>query len=153
MTSNWVRCRLKPPASRLFTQAFFRRRPEKTSKLRVTGPCGIHRWPVNSPHKGSVTRKMFPLGDVIMLLNKYIPLNLHPIRSLIYFVLVYGRPVLSIYFCFDWLTHWSWNKMTAISQPTFWSAFSWMEMHEFLLKFHCILLLGAQLTISNHWFR
>ena len=21
---------------------------------------GIHRWPVNSPHKGSVTRKMFP---------------------------------------------------------------------------------------------
>ena len=22
---------------------------------------GIHRWPVNSPHKGSLTRKMFPL--------------------------------------------------------------------------------------------
>ena len=28
---------------------------------------GIHRWPVNSPHKGSVTRKMFPFNDVIML--------------------------------------------------------------------------------------
>ena len=29
---------------------------------------GIHRWPVNSPHKGPVTRKkMFPLDDVIML--------------------------------------------------------------------------------------
>ena len=27
---------------------------------------GIHRWPVNSPHKGSVTRKMFPFDDVIM---------------------------------------------------------------------------------------
>ena len=27
---------------------------------------GIHRWPVNSPHKGPVTRKMFPLDDVIM---------------------------------------------------------------------------------------
>ena len=27
---------------------------------------GIHRWPVNSPHKGPVTRKMFPFGDVIM---------------------------------------------------------------------------------------
>ena len=27
---------------------------------------GIHRWPVNSLHKGSVTRKMFPLDDVIM---------------------------------------------------------------------------------------
>ena len=29
---------------------------------------GIHRGPVNSPHKGSVTRKMFPFDDVIMLL-------------------------------------------------------------------------------------
>ena len=29
---------------------------------------GIHRWPVNSPHKGPVTRKMFPFDDVIMTL-------------------------------------------------------------------------------------
>ena len=29
---------------------------------------GIHRWPVNSPHKGPVTRKMSPFDDVIMLL-------------------------------------------------------------------------------------
>ena len=28
---------------------------------------GIHRWPVNSPHKGPVTRNMFPFDDVIML--------------------------------------------------------------------------------------
>ena len=27
---------------------------------------GIHRWPVNSPHKGPVTQKMFPFDDVIM---------------------------------------------------------------------------------------
>ena len=27
---------------------------------------GIHRWPVNSPHKWSVTRKMLPFDDVIM---------------------------------------------------------------------------------------
>ena len=26
---------------------------------------GIHRWPVNSPHKGPVTCKMFPFDDVI----------------------------------------------------------------------------------------
>ena len=25
---------------------------------------GIHRWPVNSPHKGPVTRKMLPFDDV-----------------------------------------------------------------------------------------
>ena len=27
---------------------------------------GIHRWPVNSPHKWPVTRKIFPFDDVIM---------------------------------------------------------------------------------------
>ena len=32
-----------------------------------TGDRWIHRWPVNSPHKGLVTRKMFPFDDVIML--------------------------------------------------------------------------------------
>ena len=28
---------------------------------------GIHRWPMNSPHKGPVTQKMFPFDDVIMV--------------------------------------------------------------------------------------
>ena len=28
---------------------------------------GTRRWPVNSPHKGPVTRKMFPFDDVIIL--------------------------------------------------------------------------------------
>ena len=27
---------------------------------------GIHQWLVNSPHKGPVTREMFPFDDVIM---------------------------------------------------------------------------------------
>ena len=30
---------------------------------------GIHRWPVNSPHKRPVTRKMFPFDDIIMILK------------------------------------------------------------------------------------
>ena len=40
---------------------------------------GIHRWPVNSPHKWPVTRKMFPFDDVIMLNAKMqsIGLSLH----------------------------------------------------------------------------
>ena len=45
----------------------FRRRSKKTSKLRVTGLCvGNSPGLVNSPHKGSVMRKMFPIDDVIM---------------------------------------------------------------------------------------
>ena len=31
---------------------------------------GIHRWPVNSPHKWPVTRNMFPFDDVIMNMGK-----------------------------------------------------------------------------------
>ena len=31
---------------------------------------GIHRWLVNSPHKGPVTRKMFPFDDVIMVVSR-----------------------------------------------------------------------------------
>ena len=39
----------------------FRRRSKKTPKLRVTGLCvGNSPGPVNSPHKGPVTRKTFP---------------------------------------------------------------------------------------------
>ena len=30
---------------------------------------GIHRYPMNSPHKGPVTRKMFPFDDVIMFIT------------------------------------------------------------------------------------
>ena len=30
---------------------------------------GIHRWPVNSPHKGPVMWKMFPFDDIIILNN------------------------------------------------------------------------------------
>ena len=33
---------------------------------------GIHRGPVNSPHKGPVTRKMFPFDDVIMSQDGFI---------------------------------------------------------------------------------
>ena len=45
----------------------FGRRSKKTSKLPVTGLCaGNSPGPVNSPHKGPVTRKMFPFDDVIM---------------------------------------------------------------------------------------
>ena len=32
---------------------------------------GIHRRPVNSPHKWPVTRKFFPFDDVIMSKKKY----------------------------------------------------------------------------------
>ena len=49
---------------------------------------GIHRGPVNSPHKGSVTRKMFPFDEsscAVMMIYIYIkshPLNFHNVLSI-----------------------------------------------------------------------
>ena len=51
----------------VYSGVYLRHRSKKTSKLCVTGLCGeIHRWSVNSPHKGPATRKMFLFDDVIM---------------------------------------------------------------------------------------
>ena len=55
-------------------------RSKKTSKLRVTGLC-VGNSPMTGefPHKWPVTRKMFPLGDVIMhfsnILSFYKPIT------------------------------------------------------------------------------
>ena len=66
MTSYWARWRLKSPASRFcLLNRLFRHRSKKTSKLRVTG-LFVGKSPVKGefPHKGRVTRKMFPFDDV-----------------------------------------------------------------------------------------
>ena len=45
----------------------FRRSSKKTSKFRVTGLCEGNPSVIGgSPHKGTVTRKMFPFDDIIM---------------------------------------------------------------------------------------
>ena len=41
------------------------RKPQSSTLLAFV--WGIHRWPVNSPHKWQVTRKMVPFYDVIMV--------------------------------------------------------------------------------------
>ena len=54
-------------------------RSKKTSKLRVTGFCaGNSRWPVNSPHKWPVTRKVLPFDDVII---KYTCITSHKLST------------------------------------------------------------------------
>ena len=53
----------------------------------------------------------------------------------------------------SYLTHWGRDKMDAISQTTFSSAFLWMKMFEFRLKFHWSLFPRVQSTINQHWFR
>ena len=65
MTSQWAWWRLRSPASRLFTQPFIRAQIKENIKALCHWPlCGE----VNSPHKGLVTRNMFPFDDVTMLM-------------------------------------------------------------------------------------
>ena len=63
MTSSWARWRLKSPASTVYSGPDQRKHQSSASLAFVRG---IHRWPVNSPHKWPVTRTMFPFDDVIM---------------------------------------------------------------------------------------
>ena len=65
---------------------------------------GIHRWPVNSPHKGPVTRKMFPFDDVIMSWKAIEECNETPP------CIVYGLTIVII------ISHWAGNK--PLSDPT-----------------------------------
>ena len=55
------------PHDCLFSRLFKAQTKENIKTPRTGLLEGIHRWPVNSPHKGPVTRKMFPFDDVIMI--------------------------------------------------------------------------------------
>ena len=55
--------------STVYSDADQRKHQSSTSLAFVRG---IHRGPVNSPHKGPVTRKMFPFDDVIMKYSTFL---------------------------------------------------------------------------------
>ena len=64
VTSKWARWLLKLPAPTVYPGADQRKHQSSASLAFVRG---IYRWPVNSPHKGPVTRNMFSFDDVIMI--------------------------------------------------------------------------------------
>ena len=77
-----ARLRLKSPAfivySTFYSGADQRMHKSSASLAFVKG---IHRWPVNSPQKGPVTRKRFPFDDVIL---RHPPITIfhHDIKSM-----------------------------------------------------------------------
>ena len=104
----------------------FRRRSKKTSKLRVTGLCaGNSPGPVNSLHKGPVTRKMFPFDDVIMQSSsKY---SVQPYTN---DFIHYGMPPFFSYHS------WGLNIMATMTQTTFSNIFSLQEICAFWFNIH-----------------
>ena len=64
------------PHSCLLIRLWRRSSKKHQSSASLAFVRGIHRWPVNSPHKGPVTREMFPFDDVIMYWRSpHIPLS------------------------------------------------------------------------------
>ena len=55
---------------------------------------GIHRGPVNSPHKWPVTRKLFPFDDVIMVFCNVVQLKMNMIQNLVGVAVVMLIPTL-----------------------------------------------------------
>ena len=83
----------------------YSRRSKKTPKLRVTGlSVGNSPGPVNSPHKGLVTRQMFPFDDVIM------QFSWHSIKTMQFSGVVFRDSM--IFWTSDWLT---WVKLKSFS--------------------------------------
>ena len=58
------------PHDCLLNRLFRRRSKKHQSSASLVFVLGIHRWPMNSPHKGPVTRKKFPFDDVIIINSK-----------------------------------------------------------------------------------
>ena len=55
------------PHDCLLNRLFRRRSKNIPNSASLSFVLGIHRWPVNSPHKWPVTRNMFTFDDVIMV--------------------------------------------------------------------------------------
>ena len=54
----------------IYSIVCFRRIPKKKqSSASLAFVRGIQRWPLNSAHKGKVTRKMFPFDDISMIMR------------------------------------------------------------------------------------
>ena len=92
---------------------------------------GIHWWPVNSPHKWPVMRKMFPFDGIIMHMTKF-PWQ----RSIIQGLGVSLLLVLTGCWTVNPLTYWGQDKMAATFQMKFSNSSSWMKIYKCRLRFH-----------------
>ena len=69
---------------------------------------GIHRWPVNSPYKGPVTRKMVPFDDVIMDKHNIDRLSCLILLMCVVFLVIFSVQQLRM-FQFRYLHRWTFD--------------------------------------------
>ena len=100
---------------------------------------GIHRWPVNSPHKGQ-WRGALMFSLTCARINSWV--NNREAGDLKHHRAHYDVTVMSVWCNYSGmlsgfqplfsLTHWGRDKMTAIMQTTFSNTFHWPQMYELL---------------------
>ena len=91
----------------------------------------IHWWPVKSPYKGPVTRKMFPFDDAIMSYYiQYIPRNMHTVFALLRFVVVIHWLIFPISIRLTSLALWQSNDCPIASKATL------MNMDKYFMWIH-----------------
>ena len=108
---------------------------------------GIHRSPVNSPHKGQ-WRGALMFSLICDWINSWVNNHKagdlrrhHADNDVIVMIFDSGR------FTFFRSTHWSWDEMAAILQTLFSNAFSCRKIAAFCFKFHWNLSPKVRLTI------
>ena len=79
---------------------------------------GIHRWPVNSSHKGPVTRKMFPFGDVVIDRHDAIQDNMITSITMVFCIAMIFE-VCEKYVMQNKITYWSPERLFNIIQREF----------------------------------
>ena len=107
---------------------------------------GIHRGPVNSPHKWPVTRKMFPFDDVttVVTVIRGYKISICCPTDTLFSLLNTSTSSTLIYL--------PWTKWPPFRRRYFHTHFV-NEKFYILSKLHWSLFLRAQLTITQHWFR
>ena len=120
--------------------------------FRVTGPlCGEFTGPGDFPAQRAVTRSFdvfFDLRPINDWVNNRESGDLRRHRGhydVSVIIQLYAPGAVSI-------SHWDRDKMAAIFQTTFSSAFFWKKMYKFRLRFHWSLLPRIQLSIFQRWF-
>ena len=129
------------------------RKPQGSTSLAFV--WGIHRGPVNSPHKWPVTRKIFPFDDVIMMSQDSI--QIFPKYFLKFLQLspivmnrIFGSERYFTYFCY--LIHCGLNKIAFFRRHF---KINFLELNknvEFWFKFHQCLSTVAQSTTNQYCF-
>ena len=114
---------------------------------------GIHRWPVNSPHKRPVTRNFFPFDDVIMYTLRSINTDMPLPHLSVCFVLILCF-VSFLWLGTNWvyplsLLCWHWYDTHVIVSLSMYISGCFQHRTCVIITSICVLFLNKNIIVSN----